>query len=176
MPNSARTINWNSEEERILVDGLKSGLRFSQICVPGRSRNSCISHYHTMVRNGEIEPLLLPNRGNRTIRKKKERGDTGVREDTVVEAKKAYRIQNPSFQKITQKITEAVDLVPEISANAKSLLELQHDDCRYPVADKLFCGAPQSFRSYCAGHARVCYLPMPGRSRDVYIPQRYTKS
>lgn len=63
-------------------------------------------------------------------------------------------------------------------ADVKTLLELNSDECRYPVTDAAphrFCGHPQTLGShYCAEHHATCYLPgtaMP-KIRNTAPPAR----
>lgn len=46
-----------------------------------------------------------------------------------------------------------------------SLLDLNHDQCRYPYgADEIaFCGHPSTYRSYCEYHANLVYIRAPQR-------------
>lgn len=56
--------------------------------------------------------------------------------------------------------------------SAKPFLDLQHEDCRWPVSDGLFCADPISHQRYCAAHHAIAYVPstrMPssGKIADV---------
>lgn len=51
---------------------------------------------------------------------------------------------------------------PERMFQHVTLMELQHDHCRYIVGENkirgtLYCGQPQTRRSYCESHALICY-------------------
>jgi hypothetical protein len=41
-------------------------------------------------------------------------------------------------------------------------MNLTESDCKYPVESNdgfLFCGLPRVRGAYCAGHAKICYIP-----------------
>jgi GcrA cell cycle regulator len=43
-----------------------------------------------------------------------------------------------------------------------SIMNLTESDCKYPVESNdgfLFCGLPRVRGAYCAGHAKICYIP-----------------
>jgi len=58
-----------------------------------------------------------------------------------------------------------VDCPPETSADAVHLLELRAHQCRWLIDEAafLYCGAPCAHGSYCGPHARLIYVPPPGR-------------
>lgn len=61
--------------------------------------------------------------------------------------------------------------VPVISS-PKDIMALEMNDCRYPVADGMFCAAPACERgsgSYCEAHAAICYR---ADNRSVRLTQK----
>lgn len=58
--------------------------------------------------------------------------------------------------------TEPIDLQPDQSPNAVSLLEVRDSQCRYPLNNAgsgfMFCGSPQQHgSSYCDRHHALCW-------------------
>lgn len=43
--------------------------------------------------------------------------------------------------------------------SAKPLLDLQHNDCRWPLEDGLFCAEPIAHERYCSAHYALAYVP-----------------
>ncbi len=48
--------------------------------------------------------------------------------------------------------------IPRPDTEGGYLLDLSHDQCRYPLERQwMFCGEPTEHGSYCAHHAALCY-------------------
>lgn len=43
----------------------------------------------------------------------------------------------------------------------KKLIDLERNDCRWPLDDGLFCAAPKERGSYCETHAKRAYKERP---------------
>jgi GcrA cell cycle regulator len=73
---------------------------------------------------------------------------------------------------------EAVELPPDESPFACTILDLQHDSCRYPLGDPQspdfrYCGCPWSQGSYCERHRKLTHYKERQYTNDFRLGRRY---
>lgn len=149
---------WTLEREKLLVEFCLAGLSAGQIA--GKfdgiiTRNAIIGKINRMAKKGLV---VWTGRGERATK-----AATYQTSDRVVI--RGQRKQTPNLQ-----AQEFVDLPPDESPFACTLLELKPDSCRYPLGypgtdEFRFCGASTS-ATYCLRHHRLCF----------YRPQRTTEA
>jgi GcrA cell cycle regulator len=152
---------WTPERVEQLRSCVVTGLSCSQIAAEiGVSRNSVIGKIHRL----GLAPARPPG------------GSAGgcpprSRPPGAASQRRLLRLMWSKDAPAAAAASAGVD-----SARPRSLLELEHDTCRWPLADAgrdgkaavaaMFCGnnAIKGF-SYCAGHARMAYrAPVPRRA------------
>ena len=153
------TINtWTAERIEQLRSFVATGLTCSQIAAEiGVSRNAVIGKIHRLgLSSGR--PAGAPARTC----------PPRARPPRASAQRQLLRLLYADTPYVPGEAVAAVD--PVGSMQRCSLLELERDNCRWPVgnpdaADFAFCGnAAAAGFSYCAGHARMAYR-MPARRR-----------
>lgn len=74
---------------------------------------------------------------------------------------KPFRIPGPRTSREEQAPTFVPEPPPALESNPTSLLDVKHDQCRYPLPDGMCCGAKGY--PYCNFHRSICFQPMQPR-------------
>lgn len=80
------------------------------------------------------------------------------------------RAQAPRFPDLSVVAPNEPEIAPDVYPNRVSLLEATGAQCRWPAADdgsaSMVCGNQTiDGHSWCLGHCRVAYMPIPPRQR-----------
>lgn len=160
---------WTAEEEKILVEGLKKGMKMGEIAdmLPGRTRNAVIGMANRMrdptglhARKGRtILPPLAPNPNkseNSRTRRMRE-----AREKTALLRKAAEEAAIAAANKEKARLEEANRLYK----GPVGLFDLTANCCRFMVTDELYCGrVTEVYGSpYCDEHRKLVYTKIPSR-------------
>ena len=135
--------SWSIGEIEKLRELMTRGLTFTKIAdILGRTRNACIGRSHRL---DEIK-LVRPDK------------KVVVKLPPVKKAKVA-KPKKPAKPKKLKVVA-----VPKPEPKHFYLLDLEHNQCRYPVAEDddgqhLFCGeVKEELSSYCAKHRQIVYV------------------
>lgn len=152
-------IHWTDKRIDLLKKLAADGLSCSQIAGEigqGLSRNAIIGKLHRLgvtLRVRSKKPEREPRGRNGHIARKinGRSGYSLARRELAA----PYYAENP----------QPIELPPDTSPDACTLLKLREESCRYPIGDPAdeafrFCGSPRfGDRPYCARHCRIVYRP-----------------
>lgn len=144
---------WTDEREAILTEMWKSGKSAGMIAnrLGGTTRNAII---------GKVYRMGLPRRKTTDYTPRRSR------KYLTATHRKAAQVTGPTglFARTAMALAQLRTLpLPKRDPNdvgTKSIIELEHDECRYiPGDDHLCCGAKKEHAAlpYCSKHAAICY-------------------
>lgn len=130
------------------------------------SRSAVIGKAHRM----ELPAHANPPRGRAAGAPSKPRQRPAGAPSNPVGMLDAFRAK--ANQRPPQPVLEAIDMVPETSPDARSLMELTDNTCRWPLgpepATQTFCGSePFPGLPYCSRHACLAYKPHSRPERNI---------
>jgi len=147
---SARKSAWTAERVEILKNRFEAGLTCSEIARDiGVSRNAVL---------GKLFRLNLSRPKNTAAR-------TAPREPSAKAPRPRFIGQRQILMALRAGLQIEAEDFQVASEHRCSLLELNQEKCRWPVANAgsrefMFCGNPPvKGLPYCAGHARIAYQP-----------------
>jgi GcrA cell cycle regulator len=134
-------MDWTTSEDELVIKLWTDGKSSSQIAaVIGRSRNSVIGRVSRL--RGEGKPLQVRGRVLPPVRKPR---------------------VTPSKPTLVVTPVGKTKASPAVGSLVQSLLNLRHDQCRWPL-DGVFCDeVREEGRPYCAHHRKMSFRPAPPR-------------
>jgi GcrA cell cycle regulator len=164
---------WTEKEDAILIDCIKKGLSFYQASLTlDRTRNSCIGRAHRLGIGegwqGHLERLSAA-KSTRPKIDKPPRAKLPVRKEKPVKAEARFA---PPQTKPVEPLPAA--FVRREDGQGVPLLDLKHDQCRWPLCEfhevaTHFCGAKaDEGHSWCGAHRQLAYAPkQPARVNSL---------
>lgn len=157
--------DWSHAQEALLRKMYASGARTGEMMAAlGMSRGAICGKVHRLKLSGD---RITRNIRSRDGSRQSARSVTSQNSHaTLVQrlARRAERSEKAREQAAAYEAVEVVDLAPEQSACAVTLMKLTANTCRWPLGDPRdlnalrFCGVePNGQGPYCAHHHRMAY-------------------
>lgn len=153
------------EEKQLAVELWNAGKTGSQIANKiGVTRNAVLGFLHRLrLKNEKTEEGVLKNNGERPRKAKKQKPIAPIVVENIAMAfgRQKFRPLEPEM---------GLHKYFEKNTSGKTLVDLDIRSCRYIISPNdartpIYCGKEIANRSYCAEHARICYIPLnSGRS------------